>query len=154
MACSAVIGNGLAIGLRVETSTCRSAIALHSGLWAGGRLRVLVTGQARLTSRIIATLTAEDGPNQVAELVGCELVALDIGHQSPPSINDGGVQRMIHEPFIWEIVHPKHVANVLHVRYGASQKVPRGRVGVPSPGIFGENIRAVSLWVESNGEQN
>ena len=72
-----------------------------------GPLQLLFPSQTSLISPLPAAVVSQNRLHQVAELVRGELVAFNIGHQLSPPIEDGSMQRVVHEPFTWEIVHFK-----------------------------------------------
>jgi hypothetical protein len=48
------------------------------------------------SARVPAICPRQNGLHKITQLVGRELIALDIGYQFSSSINDGGVQRVVH----------------------------------------------------------
>ena len=79
-------------------------------------LRAIAAFGTQSTSLIsAAVIVSQDGLHQVAELVGRESIALDIGHQLPSPINDGSMQRMVHSPSSGKKSTPKQVVDALNL---------------------------------------
>jgi hypothetical protein len=107
----------------------------------------------QMSARGSTTSAIHDGLHQVAQLLSRELIAFEVSCQSAFAIDDCGMQRMVHEPFIRKIVHSKQVADVLNVGHGTGKEMPGCRVGFPVSGVLFEDIRIIPLRIESNGEQ-
>src|SRR6516165_4537727 len=96
----------------------------------------------------------EHALDQVAELLGGELISFEIGRQLSLTIDDQRVQRMNQLPFIGEEGHSKSFTEFLNFRGRAAQKVPPFRVNVPGASVLGECVRLVMDGVEADRQQN
>ena len=50
---------------------------------------------------------AKRGEHQIAELLGRERVAFDVGHERAGPVDDGRVQRVVHQSFVWKRLLPE-----------------------------------------------
>src|SRR5580658_10262147 len=109
--------------------------------------------QASLTPHVTASAGSQYGLLEIPQLVRRELIAFNIGHQFSLAVDDRGMQRMVHEPFIREIVHSEHISNVLNLGYGAAKKVPCRGVGFPGAGVPRQSVRPIPLGIKCDREQ-
>ena len=96
----------------------------------------------------------EHALDQVAELLGGELISFEIGRQPSLTIDDQRVQRMNQLSFIREKGDAESFTEFLDFCGRAGQKVPTFRVKVPRARVLGERFRLVMDGVEADGQQN
>jgi hypothetical protein len=87
-------------------------------------------------------------------LVGGELVAFDIRDQLAIAINNSRMQGVIHQAFVREEVHSEHVGDAAYLDFRTSQEVPSFWISLPGSRVAGQDLRAVALRIEGDGEQH
>ena len=95
----------------------------------------------------------EHALDQVAELLGGELISFEIGRQLSLAIDDQRVQRMNQLSFIREKGHSEPFTEFLDFCGRPGQKAPPFCVNVPRARVLGERFRLVMDGVEADGQQ-
>src|SRR5579871_1791464 len=110
--------------------------------------------QSNLSAMNTRIPRAHDGLDQIGELVGGELIAFDVGYEFSLAIDDGRVQRVIHQAFIGEVIDSEQIRDALNIRNRPSKKMPGGRIRFPVLSIVGQFLRPVSLRVKCHCQQD
>lgn len=83
--------------------------------------------------------------DQVAQLLGSEIVAFEIGYQPAATADDHGVKGMHKKCFIRIKGHIEAPAELLDVRNRSCQEMPSASVRIPGAGILSK-----SIWLVMN----
>lgn len=70
------------------------------------------------------------------------------------TVDNRGVERMVHQCFIGKIVFAKQVAYPSNVCCRSSEKVPTVRISLPAAGIFLQDVRRIMNGIECDRQED
>src|ERR1035438_8025822 len=88
--------------------------------------------------------------NQVAQLLGGELISLQVGHDLSLAIDHCGMEGMGEEAFVFPEVHAKQSGHAFDLGHGAGQEVPGVRVGLPDARILGKRLALIVFGIDND----
>jgi len=107
-----------------------------------------------INSRASSLPRAQRHLDEVAELLGGELVAFEIGGDFAGAVDHHRVKHMRQQSFVLPEVQAEAAGHLLHFRLGAREEVPLFRVGFPRLGVTREDLGPIVDGVDRDRKED